>query len=394
MSIAIGILFIEVDDSGQIKVFSGGKRESVMAVKSPVRLASLLVFTTVSAVFYSYVQASGFRPRHSQVYGDVISRNTNLIKNAVIENITLYPRKGFHSRERIARKALFILPKNAKGTVLVSHGFMCDKYDSGFLRSLFPYYNCMTFDMRAHGEDTDGQICTLGRDEALDVTAAARFLRNHPNVKGKPLIVYGFSMGAVAAIEAQAKDSTLFDAMILDCPFDASESIVKTSLDHVKFSLFGYEFSIPGRSLLEKYVFHPYVQSLVKVILKTVARMNTRNINMFIYPIYPAESIKKISAPMLLIHCKNDEKVPVTSIKRIYKNAASTYKKLWITAGRRHYDSYFYNPEEYTRRVRKFAGLAVSGELITKKREKIIEYDENKSISVHVNIGDVQARGK
>ena len=109
----------------------------------------------------------------------------------------------------------------------------------------------------------------------------------------------------------------------------------------MKFSFFGYEFSIPGRSLLQKYVFHPYVQSFVKAMLKTVYHLDVRNIKTFIYPLYPAESIKKVSVPLLIIHCKNDEKVTVAAIKKVYRNAASTYKKLWITNGRYHYDSFF-----------------------------------------------------
>ena len=97
----------------------------------------------------------------------------------------------------------------------------------------------MTFDFRAHGEHCDGQRCTFGRDEHLDVITAAHFLKNHPHLKNKPVIVYGFSMGAVAAIEAQAKDNSLFSAMILDCPFDSSENIIKRSLESMQFTFFG-----------------------------------------------------------------------------------------------------------------------------------------------------------
>ena len=226
----------------------------------------------------------------------------------------------------------------------------------------------MTFDFRAHGDCPDGQYCTMGRDEKYDVVAAARFLREHAALKGKPLIAYGFSMGAVAAIEAQAKDGKLFDAMILDCPFDTTENVLKRSLDNLKFSLFGYEFSFPGRSILQRYAFHPYIQSLVKIILKTVAQWDPKKIDVTVYPISPVESVKKITVPVFYILCKHDEKVSVEAIKSLFNSTASSYKQLWISNGRRHFDSYFYNPEQYTDRVRQFVNSYLNG--ATKKSTK------------------------
>lgn len=160
--------------------------------------------------------------------------------------------------------------------------------------------------------------------------------------------------------------------MILDCPFESTEKVIKKGLKNLKLSLFGYEFDMPGRSILEKYAFHPYVQSFIKVLLKTVAHMDPKNIQTYIYPISPADSIKKVSVPCFFIHCKNDEKISVNSIRTIYNNAGG-YKALWLTNGRRHFDSFFYNPEKYTRKIHKFLEKVVSGELYVHGREKITE---------------------
>jgi len=358
-----------------------------------IRQFGMLITVFLTALFYVCVYGESVFGYSSVVYGDIISRDENSIPGSIIEKIALYPRKMANSHERIMRKAVLIRRKKSKGTVLIAHGFMCTKEDVAFLRSLFPNFNCMTFDMRAHGENKKGQYCTFGRDEAFDVMAAGRFLRNHPDLRKNPLLVYGFSMGAVASIEAQAKDSNLFDGMILDCPFDTTESIIKSGLDNMKLSLFGYEFGIPGRSLLQKYVFHPYVQSFVKTLLRTVAKMDTKSIKSFMYPLYPAESIKKVFAPMLVIHCRNDEKVSVPAVKRVFNNASSKYKKLWLTNGRRHYDSFFYNPEAYARRVGKFANKVVSGQLISRKKKKIIEDIDHRATSVNVSVGYVKEEG-
>lgn len=315
-------------------------------------------------------------------YGSILSRQENVIQNGfqdgIVEKVTIFSKENDFSHKRIERQGILVRYKQAEGTVLMCHGFMCDKYDLGFLRNIFQQgkYNLLTFDMRAHGEKVDGQCCTLGRDEAYDVLAAANFLKHHPDLQGKPLFVYGFSMGAVAAIEAQAKDASLFNAMILDCPFESSVGVLQRSLDRAKFSLFGYEFNLPGKSLLKKYAFHPYVQSLVKFILKTVAKMDPRNVNLFVYPIYPAKSIEKIQVPSFFIHCKRDEKVSVDAIKTVFNGSGAHYKVLWLTNGRGHFDSYFYSPEKYTSQVRNFLDLAMKGSLKQQTRQEIIEDSE------------------
>ncbi len=318
-------------------------------------------------------------PIHVNDYGDIVESFVPSSQGPVIEKVMLYSKQCSGSKKRIARTALLTRYKNAEATILICHGFMCDKFDAGVLRSVFPRgkFNFMTFDFRAHGDCPEGQSCTLGRDEKYDVVAAARFLREHVALAKKPLFVYGFSMGAVAAIEAQAKDGSLFDAMILDCPFESTENVLKRSLDNIKFSLFGYEFSLPGRSLLQRYAFHPYIQSMVKIVLKTVAQWDPKKIDVTAYPIHPVDSVKKISVPVFYILCKHDEKVSIDAIKSLYQSTASCYKQLWISNGRRHFDSYFYNPEIYTDRVRQFVLNNLNGKTLhTKKNEIIQDGDE------------------
>jgi len=264
--------------------------------------------------------------------------------------------------------------QDAQATIVLCHGFMCDKYDTGILRHLFPKgtYNIFAFDFRAHGEASHNQWCTFGRNEVHEVITAGTFIKNHPSLKNKPVFVYGFSMGAVAAIEAQAQDATLFDGMILDCPFASSENVIKKGLENAKINLFGYEFNLPGRYLLEKYAFHPYVQMLVKYTLKCLAKLDAKDINTIIYPLYPVETIKKISIPCFLIHCRHDEKISLNDARALYHNAQG-FKRLWITNGRRHYDSLFYNPEKYRLYIRQFLQNILDGSYHQQPKEHIWE---------------------
>jgi len=316
-------------------------------------------------------------PSDERIYGIVASQKKKMSNGTTRERVVIYPQENHNSSNTIMRNGLLVRHDNAKATVLVCHGFMCDLHDAGMLRGMFKrsQFNVMTFDFRGHGRDSKDQYCTFGRDEALDVIAAAKFLKSHPELKDLPLFAYGFSMGAVSAIEAQSLDSSLFDAMILDCPFESSEKVIKTGLEGLKFSFLGYEFEFPGKNLLEKYAFHPYVQSLVKTILRIVSQMDATRMRTNFCPVHPVESIKKVSVPCFFIHCKNDEKVGIDQVKAVY-SGANGYKKLWLTNGRRHCDSAIYNPEIYAERVRDFYNQIIDGKLDMLAKDKIIEDGE------------------
>jgi len=298
------------------------------------------------------------------IYGEIIDQDYEYAHNAVADTVVIYAQKDDTTQERIARKGFLVRYKKAKGTVLISHGFMCDKYMAGLLRFVFyPDFNVMTFDFRAHGESTQGQQCTFGRDEAHDVIAAAHFLKNHPDLKGKPLFFYGFSMGAVAGIQGAAVQKGLFRAFVFDCPFASTDTVVQAGLERMKGSFLGYEFDIPGRYIFEKCAYHPYVQSFLKICLKLIDTLGVYNVPTNILPFSPAESIKKIDGPCFFIHCKQDKTVPTESIRCLYQACGSQHKKLWLTDGRGHFDSFFYNPERYSKKIREFLAAVLKGKL-------------------------------
>lgn len=308
-------------------------------------------------------------PAHMEQYGTIDEICENIEKGLIVEKVTLHVQKNHGSVEKILRKGLLHRRENAKANILMCHGFMCNKFDIGFLRKLFgDTYNFLTFDFRAHGENTEGQFCTFGRDEALDVVAAAQFMKHHNEIGHLPLFAYGFSMGAASIIEAQARHPYLFKAQILDCPFDSVENVIKKSIGNLTFSFCGYRWYLPGRTLLHKYAFHPYVQAIIKPLLKIAACLDRREIETIICEVKPAESIKKIHTPSLFIYCKNDEKVSEDAMRRVYEGA-SGYKLLFITNGRSHCDSFVYNPEGYGSRVDAFVKAVLDGSIEQKKHQ-------------------------
>ncbi len=314
----------------------------------------------------------------------VFDKQYKYLDGGSIEPVSFYAKENEEATKLILRQGLLFKQPHARATIVVCHGFMCDKFDIGFIRRmLFPSYNVLMFDFRAHGEHIDpSHCCTFGRDEAYDVLGAVSYIKSREDIGSLPLIAYGFSMGAVAAIQAQSlhcqsckKDPShpLFNAMILDCPYDSSENVIKKGLENLKITLFGYTFYLPGRYLLQKYAFNPYVQTLLKALLKTISHMDATATNTYIYPLTPAESIKNISIPCFFIHCRNDEKVSVQAVKNVYEHAAG-YKRLWVTEGRRHFDSLFYYPEKYHYKVERFIDDVLNDRLAAKEQQKII-YD-------------------
>lgn len=342
-----------------------------------LKIRSVRLFICLLALSMTSASFGKFIASHQKIgdVGKIEAYSTDTIQDAVVEKVTFYPKAATLGDSRIERDGLLVRYTNAVATVLICHGFMCDKNDSNILRQIFPRgrYNVMTFDFRAHGEKKGDLFCTLGGDEALDVAAAAHFIKQHPDLKNLKLFVYAFSMGSVASIEAQAKDSSLFDGMVLDCPYDRTINVLKNALGNIKFTLAGYTFGIPCSGFLEKYAFHPYVQSILRFVLRAVANMDSRGIALRAVPVHPADSVTKIKVPTYYICCKKDPKVTKQAIELVYENTAATYKKLWRTNGRFHFDSYFYNPEKYSAQVVDFLEMILNGTAHKTVKKEIIE---------------------
>ena len=278
------------------------------------------------------------------------------------EAVTFYAQKESGSKEYNARKGYLTIRPDAKATILAMHGYTSNKEDTNVLRLLFPDYNLMVFDFRAHGENIEGQYSTMGADEVYDIFVAANFLKARKDIKDLPIIGYGFSMGAATGIEAQALDPNLFIASIYDCPFDKTENILKRGFDKLKIKVFGYEFDFPGRNFFERHAFNPYVQTVLQFLFRKFAKMDATQINTMMKPISPMESIKKIKTPIFFIGCAADETVPVASVKKIYENAPGQ-KQLWVTKGVRHYGSIFNNPETYREQITNFIQRVLTGDI-------------------------------
>ena len=293
---------------------------------------------------------------------------------AYVEEVTLKAECGVSGKGSCVRTGILWRNPDPKtpATVIIAHGFACNKNDIRFMRYIFEAYHVLVFDFRAHGDSTDRQCCTFGYDEANDVKAAVDFVRSDAQLKKLPLISYAFSMGAVASIEAQARFGKLFDCAIWDSPFDSTEELLVRMMGNLKITMFGHVFAVPGRSFLMKYAYNPYVQSLLKMALKTVANIDASQVPTRIVPIDTVAAAQKIEIPAFFITCRNDAKAPPYAVRKIY-DAAMGYKRFWITDGRHHFDSYFFNPEKYVYKVRHFVEKFLSGTYKKGEQQRIYQ---------------------
>lgn len=256
----------------------------------------------------------------------------------------------------LLRRGELVLRPNAQATVILFHGFKCKRSDMRPLRTfIFPDYNSFIFDFRAHGAHVrGGECCSFGVDEVKDVKAAVDFVRTHPALKNKPIIAYGISMGAAAAIEAQSRyNNTLFDVMIIDSPFDSMENVILRGLNNFKYTILGCDILKPCRTLIQKALYSPAMDKILKSILRLIG-MDATPVQTCLKPVSPIESIKHVTVPCLIIGCSKDETIPVGAFEKVYENAATDKKELWIVDGDMHVDTFSHRPEEYIQKVRGF----------------------------------------
>jgi len=288
------------------------------------------------------------------------------------EEVSFFAKKDECSGEYMSRKGLLVKRKNAPATVIILHGYGNNKIAVAPFRLFFKKYNCFTFDFRAHGENINDQCCTLGHDEVYDLFGAVDYIKSHPDLYDKPILIWAPSMGASTAIEAQAIDPTLCSGMFLDSPFPSSDDIIRQGVSNMKFCVWGYSFDVPGCGLLEKYAFNCYVQPVLKFLLKQISGLDANKIETFVKPIYPVESIKKVKVPCFFVVCRKDEKILPASVFKVYENHPGP-KRFWETEGPDHCGSVFNFPEKYEQKLNDFFDSVLTGDIYDQEREIIMK---------------------
>lgn len=272
-------------------------------------------------------------------------------------DVTFSARKNKNSSDTFKRKGILTKRPGAIGTIVIGHGYTHSKDSSLFLTLLFPHLNVLVFDFRGHGDLVDSdQYSTLGRDEMYDVQGAVAYIRSDVSLKDLPIIGFGFSMGAVALLMAQAEFGNLFDMLVLDSPFDSSDDCLQCSIQRMlTFKILGRSFTLPGSKYITKALYDPRLKPVVKASFQRLTSgISAKKINTLFVPVNPIAQASKIKIPCMFITCEKDASVTVDRVERLYETVQSPFKRLWITHGSKHCDSCWTQPELYAYKINNF----------------------------------------
>jgi dipeptidyl aminopeptidase/acylaminoacyl peptidase len=213
-----------------------------------------------------------------------------------------------------------------KATILVGHGYPFDK--ANILRhALFlqPRFHLLLFDFRYFGE-SEGAYTTAGLLEMRDVEAAVAYLKQRQDVDPARIGALGFSMSAAAFILSRSSD---IHAIVADSAYASLEKLIERQF-----------FFLPGP------LKWPFV-ALTMFGARLLLGVNVKQAA-------PAEAVRQLTTPLLLIHGDADSQIPVIHSREIAANADPSLTELWSVPGADHGFAHAQEGARYEARVLQF----------------------------------------
>jgi pimeloyl-ACP methyl ester carboxylesterase len=230
--------------------------------------------------------------------------------------------QGIRYEEIILRSADDILlsawytPPRDEALILVGHGYANVRPAEMHILFAKHGFGVLSWDFRAHGR-SQGNLCTFGYSEALDVEAALDYALDQPDVSW--IGMWGGSLGGMAAFHAASRRPEIMAIVGDSVPYnarDALRTVVKT----------------------------PLLRGLL-------LRVGEHEMGLGVDVIRSDRWISEMSVrPVLLIQGADDQNIPADSAQRL-NDAAGGYSDVWIEPGVRHLEMFEARPEEYGRRV-------------------------------------------
>lgn len=222
-------------------------------------------------------------------------------------------------------------PKPSGHVVVLSHGI---RQSGEMMLQFFPMYEALGFDIvtfsyRNHGESSK-TVTTFGKYEVNDLKLVMDFAHNQFGEKVK-YTIHGISMGSAIMLQyaSQYKALKQYDYLISDCAFADLGQLLKTRL----------QIEYPPLSFL------PLV-STASWISSSMGRGS-------FFDIAPENDVKQIEVPILFIHGKKDDYIPIEHAYKLYQ-AKTDKKKLIEMENGKHAESYLYNKNVYEEAVQMF----------------------------------------
>lgn len=222
--------------------------------------------------------------------------------------------------------------KPSDNLVICFHGYTSQKMSNcsfaAFMHKLG--FDCLLVDSRSHGE-SEGAYIGFGILDRYDCLSWINYVDERFEKK-KNILLYGVSMGASTAVMATGFDdiSKSVKAVVSDCaftsPYDVFSHILKRDYKLSQFPVMNMNNRICNKKA--GYGFKDY--STLDAVVKT-------------------------DIPILFIHGKEDDFVPVYMTERNF-NACNSEKELLYVENAGHGASYYENPALYEEKVKDFIG--------------------------------------
>ena len=234
-----------------------------------------------------------------------------------------------NSADGLQLHALWVPAENAKGTILLAHG-----YRSTFLVEFcvaFAFYhergmNLLIPDQRSHGK-SQGRFITFGVKESSDMRRWIDF--HNANLSDKPMVLNGISMGASTMLYlADKKLPGNVRGIIADCGFTSPKEII--------IEVFRKVVHLPAVPTI-------WVADLLSRIFAGfgLSDADTR------------KCLAKSRLPVLMIHGKEDGFVPCAMSESAFEACVSP-KELLLIDGADHGLSFVVEPRRYMAAVEHF----------------------------------------
>lgn len=243
-----------------------------------------------------------------------------------------YQEVSFAAREDGLQIAAWYLPNpDADAAIIIVHGRDASKQCAAtetivaFQSELYKAgYAVLAIDLRGHA-DSEGERYSFGVYERRDVLGAVEFLIDKGFTAGK-IGVVGLSMGG-AAVNGAAAESEAIGAVVTEGTFAEFYPLVEAEWENESGLP---NFFLPGVLLMNQ-VMYGY----------SIADIN------------PAAEIAAASPrPMLIIHCTEDEMVPVSHMTEL--QAAAPHAETWVMDNCDHAELHRDYPAAYCDRVISF----------------------------------------
>ena len=217
------------------------------------------------------------------------------------------------------------MPKGTKGNppVVVLHGLGAGKAHmiDYILLAQGAGYPVLAIDFRGHGK-SEASLTSIGYYESWDVEAAMDFVRKRG--AGDP-VLWGTSMGAVAALLAAAEDGSVA-GVIADAPFDTYRNTIR---HHAKLMFGMSEFPLLTMAM-------PMIEERARFDVDEVDSLR---------------AVGRIHAPILFLAAEEDRRMDPAMVRTIY-DAAAGPKEFWIIPGEGHESRSF--GKEYQEKIQTF----------------------------------------